>query len=782
MKTPVISTKADTLLALKDIVKKSYIEDIVIIYVRDFLHDEQAVFHAIEDCFQKDEIVVRSSSRNEDGMVSSNAGHFESVLHVDSGNPQEVRQALTKVMYSYIEGEPSEEALASVMDEEILVQRQSKNIVLSGVVFTRDIIHNRPYYMVTYDDNGSTDSVTSGQGGRTKWIAKNVSREFVDGRFLKLIQAVREIEQVFYSIEALDIEFAVDEQEQVIIFQVRPLAAVIGHPRVMSDRDFIDTKAYAKCSYLDKSHILSDMAYWNPAEIIGTNPRPLDYSLYRELVTAGVWNEGLDVLGYEQVGDELMQKIGNKPYISVNYTFLGLTPKGLSQQLKDKLFRYYEKQLRADKTAHDKIEFEIVLNAYDFMTDEKLNTYREHGFTDAEVKQLRDALFEVTSQVIYHYDEQCKTDMESLAQLTDLRHQIRNHTPLSETNIMKLYKYVEELLESIKEHGTPQFSRQARCAFMANSFCRTLVGRGFFTQEEMDAFMLSISTVASDFERDFDRYSHGEMSREEFNKLYGHLRLGTYDIRTDCYRDMFFDVSNEPVQNRKKEQGKARLLDSERLKQALGEAGFRITPEKFMDFLIHATKNREFFKFEFTKSLSLILEIIIRLGESLGIAREDMSYLEIQDLLSYHSRNTYLQIIEQRRSLYRANIYLVLPEVIFGVGDIDVIDIDEARPNFITHKKVEADIVNLDRYEGGDIAGKIVVVTKADPGYDWIFTKNIAGFVTKYGGAASHMAIRCAEFGIPAAIGCGEKIYSAVSMMKRMELDCENGRIIEKKD
>lgn len=462
MNRPVISTKADTLLGLKNIVKKSYIEDIVIICVRDVVQDEQVVFDKIESCFQGDEIVVRSSSKNEDSMTSSNAGHFESVLHVDSGSRQEVRQALTRVMHSYVEGEPSERALASVMDEEILIQRQSKDIVLSGVVFTRDIIHNRPYYMITYDDNGSTDSVTSGQGGKTKWIAKNVSREFVDERFLKLLQAVRELERTFYCVEALDIEFAVNRQEQVIIFQVRPLAAVIGHPRIMSDRDFIDTKAYAKCSYLDKSHILSDMAYWNPAEIIGTNPRPLDYSLYRELITAGIWNEGLDVLGYEQVGDELMQKIGNKPYISVNYTFLGLTPKGLEKSLKDKLFCYYEEQLRADKTAHDKIEFEIVLNAYDFMTEQKLKAYKEHGFTDAEIGQLKDALFELTSQIIYHYDGQCKADMESLARLTNLRHEIRRHAPLSETNIMKLYKYVEELLDSIREHGTPQFSRQAR--------------------------------------------------------------------------------------------------------------------------------------------------------------------------------------------------------------------------------------------------------------------------------------------------------------------------------
>lgn len=106
--------------------------------------------------------------------------------------------------------------------------------------------------------------------------------------------------------------------------------------------------------------------------------------------------------------------------------------------------------------------------------------------------------------------------------------------------------------------------------------------------------------------------------------------------------------------------------------------------------------------------------------------------------------------------------------------------IDEARPNFITNKVVEAPIVNLDEDHDSDITGKIVVLTKADPGYDWIFAKDIAGFVTKYGGAASHMAIRCAEFGIPAAIGCGEKIYQRIHRMQIMCLDCENGRITEK--
>jgi phosphoenolpyruvate-protein kinase (PTS system EI component) len=54
----------------------------------------------------------------------------------------------------------------------------------------------------------------------------------------------------------------------------------------------------------------------------------------------------------------------------------------------------------------------------------------------------------------------------------------------------------------------------------------------------------------------------------------------------------------------------------------------------------------------------------------------------------------------------------------------------------------------------------IIFLENADPGYDWIFARNPMGIVTKYGGVASHMAIRCAEFGIPAAIGCGSTIYN----------------------
>ena len=54
---------------------------------------------------------------------------------------------------------------------------------------------------------------------------------------------------------------------------------------------------------------------------------------------------------------------------------------------------------------------------------------------------------------------------------------------------------------------------------------------------------------------------------------------------------------------------------------------------------------------------------------------------------------------------------------------------------------------------------KIVLIENADPGFDWLFNFNIKGLITKFGGANSHMSIRCNELKIPAAIGVGEKIF-----------------------
>ena len=73
------------------------------------------------------------------------------------------------------------------------------------------------------------------------------------------------------------------------------------------------------------------------------------------------------------------------------------------------------------------------------------------------------------------------------------------------------------------------------------------------------------------------------------------------------------------------------------------------------------------------------------------------------------------------------------------------------------------------------------MIESADPGYDWIFLHGIKGLITMYGGAASHMTIRCSEFNLPAAIGCGESIYREIKKSKSVTIDCKLKKIISNK-
>ena len=72
------------------------------------------------------------------------------------------------------------------------------------------------------------------------------------------------------------------------------------------------------------------------------------------------------------------------------------------------------------------------------------------------------------------------------------------------------------------------------------------------------------------------------------------------------------------------------------------------------------------------------------------------------------------------------------------------------------------------------LKNNIVAIENADPGYDFIFSYNIKGLITKYGGSNSHMAIRCQENNIPAIIGSGEIDFENIIQKKTIQIDCKN--------
>ena len=557
---------------------------------------------------------------------------------------------------------------------ETAIDNMSHNIspeeVVKGVLFTRDIAQNRPYYMIVCDEQGL---------GKTKWIAKNTTREFLSERCYNLVKTAREIEDTFPETDAFSIEFTIDVNEKINVIRYSPLDRVVNMARPTTDKEFADTKSFAKCGYLDTSHILSDCVFWNPLDKLGTNPRPLDYSLFRETITNGIWSKAISDMGYTLVDKDVMQKVGNKPYMSVNYIVEGLMPSSIDGNLGYKLYQYYEKRLKEDKRLHAKMEQKLVFNKYDFSTDRQLQELLEYGFTEEELDELRAGLFDITMYLLQNYKEINKQDEQALDKLKEIRKDIRAQLPYSETNTMKLYKHIEELLNATKEFVASQYARQTRISFVARCLCESLVEEEYFEEDVIAEFRDSISTVASELKRDLKRYSSGKLSKDEFNDLYGHLKSGIFDIRTDCFKRMKFDTEIFSGGFGKEEESiplEIKYPDKKILGEILSNHNISVSVDDFLDFIVVATRNKDYFKFEFTKTMSLMLDVIVRMGEILGIAREDMSYLEIQDLLSYHSRDSYIQIIQTRRDMYHMNTYLLLPDIIFDIGDIDVIEIN----------------------------------------------------------------------------------------------------------
>lgn len=311
----------------------------------------------------------------------------------------------------------------------------------------------------------------------------------------------------------------------------------------------------------------------------------------------------------------------------------------------------------------------------------------------------------------------------------------------------------------------------------------SLVEIGFFSLAEKQAFLNSLNTVSKELASSVATLT--EETKEAFLSKFGHLRPSTYNILSPRYDEDFrayFDLgarecltSNESnfVLNTKKLQS----LDT-----LLSEHGLKISAKEFLEFLKRAIEGREYAKFEFTKLLSRALSLIGELGVYYGIPKEEMAHLDIQNILnlyaSLYSKNPkerFLEEIKRHKEEYALTLSVKLPVLLTNAEQVVSFLSAEIVPNFITQKSVSALISDL---SDTNLEGKIVLIKSADPGFDYLFTKNIAGLITCYGGANSHMAIRASELGLPAAIGVGEENFSKFLSAKRIKLDCESGQIV----
>lgn len=774
----VLGTKGETLKRMRPLLRKSRILEQYMVSAKAWEADPVGETTRAIKTLGKRSLVVRSSARTEDGWTQSNAGHYRSVLGVVP-QPAALRQAVDAVFANYED---------DAHEHQVLIQPMLANVRVSGVALTRTLRHGAPYFIINYDtQNGTTDTVTSGAGRELKMLVAHRNRDATatPTELVNLLPAIRELEELVGH-DSLDIEFAIDQSGSVIVLQLRPIVVDASQWQSSDEQvEMLLDEAQARfvAAVAARPNQAGPPAFgvmpdWNPAEIIGTRPRRLALSLYQHLITNEVWAQQRAECGFRDVRPfPLITTFAGHPYVDVRASFNSFVPAQLIAPLGDRLANYYLQRLAQNPAWHDKVEFEIALTCRTFGFSRRAQPLAQAGFSASELGEIEAALGDITRAGIAGYRAQLK----DAAQL---------NTRLQALNVIDPLERSAVLLEDCRRFGTLPFAHLARQGFVAVEMLRSAVEEEIITAEHFDGFMRSLSTVASAFSEDAARYADGLISQDEFLSRYGHLRPGTYEITSLSYAD---DPQVHAAVGRAPHGASRRCFEwpaqaKKALSAALQRLGLDDDIERFDEFLRGAIEGREWSKFEFTRHLSLALNSLVEFGSRYNISREQLSHISwdnvdairrglvSDDIGKYLARHA-----SEGAEFYRTVRAVELPPLILSHDDIWCFVQEEDKANFIGSGKATAAVLDLSEHAEpfqADLNGKIVIIQQADPGYDWLFLREIAGLITVFGGANSHMAIRTAEFGLPAAIGIGEVSYEHIRGAKSMMLDCESRQLI----
>ena len=762
--------------------KSALVQEVYFFTLAEWKKNQYGIVSKIKKIFPYTHVICRSSALDEDTSGSSNAGKYKSIANILSSDLGALEQAINEVFQSYHSDNPL---------QQVLIQAQVVNIILSGVIFTADLEYGSPYYIINYDDRtGSTDSVTSGKfsGLKTFIYFKEAPVKVGEKHLEAVVRAARELEMLFANNE-LDIEFAINAEGEVVIFQIRQLNI---QSRVSSKNlAYYILKIFKKAEKLNQAHpnlygdrtVFGVMPDWNPAEIIGIKPRMLALSIYKELITDSIWAYQRNNYGYKNLRSfPLMVSFFGQPYIDVRVSFNSFIPEAIPDKLAHKLANYYLNSLLEKPSLHDKVEFSIVFSCYYLDLPRRLNELEKSGFTKEEIIIFQNELLKLTNDIIHPEKGIYKSDIAKVAQLDIRRNNILN-SGLS--TLDKIYWLIEEC----KRYGTLPFAGLARAGFIAIQYLKSFVSLEIITSREYDLFLGTLNTVTRQLNADHRLLENGKISKEQFLSKYGHLRPGTYDIlsaRYDEEYEKYFSPSmkTSDIDANDNEQFSFSKDQLDKIDNQLSENKVQINAEQLISFIKEAIEQREESKFIFTRCLSEALNLISQLGGRYGFSKDDLSHLDITVLLKLYAHLDYRDVpnilsenIELNKDLYAVSRSVRLPNLITKPEDVYSFYLGSDEPNFITQKRISCMVESRNDIHNHELKNKIVCIPSADPGFDWIFSKKIAGLITQYGGANSHMAIRCAELSIPAVIGCGEQNYSLWSKATILELDCENRKV-----
>ena len=714
------------------------------------------------------DIIIRSSSLDEDTLKSSNAGKYDSII-VKKKNLHNLEKTLLRIIKKF-----------KHEDDQIIVQRYIVKPDISGVVFTKDIKTNSDYYQIDYDLSKRSDLVTSGKKNpslKTLIIFKRSKR--IPNLFKKLINTCKYLENFFNS-NRLDIEFCI-KKNKVFILQCRPLLGIANksdinkHEHILINLKKKFKKINLKINNISgKDTVLSNMADWNPAEMIGCKPGQLAISLYSELITNSIWSYQRFNYGYKDVTpNRLMIDMVGTPYIDLRIDLNSFLPAKLNAQISEKIVDNAIKKLKKFPKLHDKIEFEIIDTCYNFSLDKKKFSFLKEKEKKIYIKNLK----ELTNNILNPKNGILEKEIKQSKKL------IKKINTIKKNNLSHIQK-IFYLIHYCKKYGTLPFAGIARCAFISKSIIESLVSEKLLDTEDIKNFNMSIKTVSKKINNDYMNCLK-QKNFKTFILNYGHIRPSMYSIINKNYKENHKNYFSQNIKFHNKKITPLFKLNKKKIKKInnfFEEKKIIISFDKFVEFAKRAIENRELSKLFFSKSIDEIFINLKKLAKEINIDFKNFEYLDIDVIIkSFNNlsqeklKDIIISDIKKNKKNYKYTKNINLPDVITKSLDFQFFYELTSKENYITEKNILGELIPLQRLKNFEnLRNKIVLIESADPGYDFIFSYNIKGLITKYGGQNSHMSIRCNELNLPSIIGVGEKIYNSLIESSKIYIDCKN--------
>ena len=429
-----LDSKADTILKLKKYNLNFLIPDTYVFKTDEWKISKKEIINTIQKKFKK-KIVIRSSSSDEDSENRSQAGKYLSILGVNPSDKKILEISINKVINSYKKRNKN---------NKVIIQKQITKVSMSGVIFTHDLTNGSPYYIINYDDNSKkTDTVTSGYGkdsNKKLIIYREGLNSLQSERFRKLLKCVQDLEKKINN-QYIDIEFVIDVDFKIYLLQVRNISTMSQWKidyKILNKKIKIDKKNLVKY-FKKQSQVLAQMPDWNPAEIIGKNPKILSSSIYSNLVTNKSWAIAREKMGYSKIiNKKLMNLYSGKPYINVRKSFFSFLPQKVNLSDKKKIVDFWIEKLKKNPFLHDKIEFDVAVTAYDFEIKKKLKNYLPINISTKTKKKLE---FLYKDIFIKNINKKSDANLDKISQKIFLLSQLQKKFLIYKTKKKKYRKF-----------------------------------------------------------------------------------------------------------------------------------------------------------------------------------------------------------------------------------------------------------------------------------------------------------------------------------------------------